>query len=505
MAKYFNKICLSQYHYKALIIASVSLILIGVNTTLIHYFGSVTPYWDQWDAEADILYRVYLDSSISLSTLVAPHSEHRIFFTRILSLLLFELNGSWDVILQMLINVLLHVIGIILYIVILGRVLSIEDFMPLSLFSAFVFIMPIGWENVLLSIQSCMYLLIIFSLLSIIGLASSKALTTCWWFGLIFSVASYFSTAGGTLTAATGFGIMLLQVMMGTRKGKGEIVGIIIMIIITLLMLKNTPTVDAHSLLKAQTFCEFLNGFYSCIYFPQKNFIFGVLINLPVVLYTIHVIKMRPIRSSPHWVVIGLIGWLFLQVLALCYGRAGCIKSSRYLDIIIMVLPINFLVMLYAYRKIPSKKLNLFFRTFCLCWLILIILGIINHLVWNSIPELIQKGVEGRHQTEHVKDYLKNNNIASITVSHPLDIPYPNKDRLAMLLSDNSVKVLLPDDLKPFGITSPFRDTAFHVRMHSVIAQIKALMLNGSIVLIGIGLSIYFLASFQLYKRRDAC
>lgn len=55
-------------------------------------YGNATPYWDQWNAEAELLYKPYLEGNLSWSSLLAPHNEHRIFTTRILALGLLELN-----------------------------------------------------------------------------------------------------------------------------------------------------------------------------------------------------------------------------------------------------------------------------------------------------------------------------------------------------------------------------------------------------------------------------
>ena len=82
-------------------IAALVLVVLGIKLIFIHAFGSEVPYWDQWDAEADRLYKHYLNSNISLATLISAHNEHRILATRIYSLALFELDGGWDPILQM--------------------------------------------------------------------------------------------------------------------------------------------------------------------------------------------------------------------------------------------------------------------------------------------------------------------------------------------------------------------------------------------------------------------
>ena len=68
---------------------------------MIYRFGSPTPFWDQWDAEGAVLYPKFLDGTLHVADLIAAHNEHRIFVTRLWSLLLLELGGYWDPMLQM--------------------------------------------------------------------------------------------------------------------------------------------------------------------------------------------------------------------------------------------------------------------------------------------------------------------------------------------------------------------------------------------------------------------
>ena len=90
---------------------------------VIQRFGSAVPYWDQWDAEGDLLYKAYINSNLSFATLISSHNEHRVLVTRSFSLGLFELNGGWDPILQMIANAALHVGAIVLLVLIIQRII----------------------------------------------------------------------------------------------------------------------------------------------------------------------------------------------------------------------------------------------------------------------------------------------------------------------------------------------------------------------------------------------
>ena len=70
------------------------LCVLGAKFWLIGTYGSPTPFWDQWDAEATVVYLPWTNGSLSLSNLFAPHNEHRILWTRALGLLELQLNGG---------------------------------------------------------------------------------------------------------------------------------------------------------------------------------------------------------------------------------------------------------------------------------------------------------------------------------------------------------------------------------------------------------------------------
>ena len=78
-----------RWAQRALPYVAFASILLGIKLLIINHFGNATPYWDQWDVEADHLYRPWMDGSLRWNDLFIPHNEHRIFTTRISALLLF--------------------------------------------------------------------------------------------------------------------------------------------------------------------------------------------------------------------------------------------------------------------------------------------------------------------------------------------------------------------------------------------------------------------------------
>jgi hypothetical protein len=126
-----------------------ALVVIGAKWWMIAHYGSPTPFWDQWDAEGAILYPKYLSGTLQISDLIAPHNEHRILVTRLWSLLLLELGGYWDPILQMVANTLIFGAVVALFIAAFRPILDRRSWLVFALFSMVIFSLPFGWENTL--------------------------------------------------------------------------------------------------------------------------------------------------------------------------------------------------------------------------------------------------------------------------------------------------------------------------------------------------------------------
>ena len=148
-------------HYAILLI-----FVIASKILIISLYGNATPFWDQWDSEADLLYRPWLEGIYQWSNLWAPHNEHRIFTTRVIALLLLELNGRvWNPILQMYFNVFLHLAAIFTLLILLARCCSsVLQKHILTVFTGFIFAIPFGWENLLSGFNSQVYFLHLFSI-----------------------------------------------------------------------------------------------------------------------------------------------------------------------------------------------------------------------------------------------------------------------------------------------------------------------------------------------------
>jgi len=481
---------------KLLCIATLVFTLFGAKVFFVRNFGSVVPYWDQWDGEADLLYKSYMNSTLSFAKLLSSHNEHRILTARVFSLALFELDGGWDPILQMIANALLHVGAVVLLVLIVQRILRPRQLLLLILFSMVVFALPIGWENLLVGFQSQFYFLLIFSLLALMGFAVSPALSFGWWLSFLSTIAAYFSMASGALTTATAFTVVAVQLLFGIRKGLREIVAAGLLLATSVIMVLFITDVVGHHVYQAHSLLELIKAFLRCMAFPLSHPMAALLINLPLMLYGCFVLIARPARQSPHWIILGVVIWIAGQALSLSFGRAVLVGSPRYLDIIILTLPLNFGVLMFAQNRVLGAEKQVGALVSVLVWLALVIPALVSHALQSSIPGVIVKSAQGVEQRTNVVEYLKSRNIAVLQGKQSQAIPYPDPERLASLLSDPVVRLILPSPIRPIDIDEKelLNRTILKGKLRSVINRIELAVLKYAQLIFGIGIALAFVA-----------
>ena len=247
------------------------LVVIGAKCWMISRYGSPTPVADQWDAEGAFLYPKYFDGTLSFFDLIAPHDEHRILVTRLWSLLLLELEGYWDPILQMLANTLILGAAVALFIGAFRPILDHRSWLVFALFSVVIFLLPFGWANTLGGFNSSWYYMLLFSIAGLVIIIDAAAFTPRWWLAALLLILSYFSIASGALTVAAAFAIGMVQFVVGRRSGPRELLALAILATVTVAMVLNTPVIAAHAPLKAHSVGQFLQALLAIISWPATT------------------------------------------------------------------------------------------------------------------------------------------------------------------------------------------------------------------------------------------
>lgn len=423
------------------------LIVAVVKLFIINRYGNATPYWDQWSAEGEQLYKAWLDGGFGARDLFAAHNEHRIVVTRIWSLILLKVNsGIWDPLLQMKANIWLHVSAMLLLLGLLTRSLGCKQKWFLVMVSAAIISIPYAWENTLAGFQSQFYFVLIFSILFLWSMSTSHSYSLRWWCGLLFGILSVLSMASGSIALISGVLLLLLR-KYTDKMANIRSSSIALIILMTILAVYITPTVPGHAVLKAQSLQQYFSSLFSVLSWPVKNQWGFFIIQMPSMLYVGRLFHKSCHGKNVNYFVIALLLWVWGQYASMAYGRAVISLSSRYLDVFAVGIILNayFVVSMFS-----SSREERNFQKLALAglWVITIFasFAISSGELRN---DLNIKRTQGISQEKNVKAYLCTGDYSHLLNKPFQDIPFPDPAFLKKILDDNAVRSILPPNINP--------------------------------------------------------
>ncbi|OQY54754.1 MAG: hypothetical protein B6247_10560 [Candidatus Parabeggiatoa sp. nov. 2] len=393
---------------------AVALVIFGARLWLIHNFGSPVPFWDQWDAEAAGIFRRWFNNTWTFSDFFAAHNEHRIFFTRILSLLLLVLNErQWDPLLGMVVNALLFSLTAVILIIMLNNLLgkAVQNVMLLTV--ALLWSVPYAWENTLASFQSHFIILPLIVLkLYLIVIDAGKRV-------------SHLPTLLVGLIITTGSVILIL------------------------LILVNVPH---HSVLRAGNLNEFMQAFGKALAWPwiTPPWI-SLVLYLPFLALVFRTLWLRRKPSQAELFVLALGGWVILQAASMAYARGvgGMAPASRYMDILALGVIVNLLAfyfMAQSWYGLPNR-IKPYLNTSACLWIGLVILGLGELAVMDSWHAIQNRGLHYEKQLKNTREFIRTGHLSVLQNKPFLHIPYPSAERLAQLLAHPQLRAILPHSL----------------------------------------------------------
>lgn len=437
-----------------------AVIIFVIKIWLIHTFGNETPFWDQWDAEAELLYKPFLSGSLSSLDFFSLHNEHRIFTTRLLALLLFRVNGFWSPILQMYVNALLHVAAIVLGIVLISRVIGHRHTSKLLAFSLCLFGIPYGWENTLAGFQSQFYFYLLFGFASLWFLTSTRSLSLAWWVGVVCAILSFLSLSSGALMPAAAATVGFLLFWFGrseksipTESSIKQLLSVFILAGLFVTGAIMTPSLAGHAYLKAGSFSQFFAALIAVLSWPiSPSLISAMVRNFPSFIFIGYMFWKLPPKSDLKWFLLALVVWMFAQSVVMSYGRAVGVLSSRYLDVFSIFILVNFACLIFLVEKYKLMKQVIKISSLSI-WALFILFALILGSINSLREELNFKRLTGNEQEENVRSYLCTRNMSHLKDKPFLFIPYPDPEGLAGFLDDPTIRSILPPRVYPAGST----------------------------------------------------
>ncbi|QNI06765.1 hypothetical protein GAN17_11005 [Mycobacterium kubicae] len=467
------------------LLVPVASIVFGAKLVVIGLLGSPTPFLDQWEGEAAKLYAPYQRGTLSFADIMAPHNEHCILPTRVISLIHLEMAGEWDTRLEMIFGAIVHTALITLLTALLLPLVTRRRRLLTACFIAILFALPIGYENTLWGFQSQLYFTLLFGVASLAAIATARPFSLRWIGGLAAGLLSSLSFATGVATLLTAGILVSLQLATNTRKhSRPEFAAVTVILTsaaaVTLLVASTTvPNSNPRTLVQ---------GFLMLV----TPAVVGL---VPAIGYCLHVVVNRPETSDRAWIVVGLTGWIPIQLLLIAYGR-GVVFAVRYSDIILLIYPVG-LVAVFALSDIASEsRFGRYATQGAVTWLFVVIavLGAAGGYV--SALGAIDWNKAAHQQTVNLRTYFATGNVDQLRAkgAHNFDLSFRHSERQAEILRDPQVRAILPPDIRPSDADNATARSRMWLKgaLAGHTASAVHFLLSTGPILLGVGVSLFF-------------
>lgn len=334
------------------LIYSLPIVFLVSNWIYIYNFGVDIPYWDQWDAEAD-LYIKYLKNELTIGYFIQPHNEHRIGITRLFSLVVFIINGGWSPKVTMYAQAILPALSL-LSLLLLGKKLipglTMFNIFAISIFCLFV--IPNDSENRLWGFQNQFFFMVSLVCASFYFLSRSDDRRPYIVIGLAMLLLPF--TMASNLLFYFSILPLLAYRFFFAKSSKNKwlfLFGLGLIIVYSQWIF--LVHLDGSENYRAKSIDSLLIGFFRALTHENYWMVLIVLV-LPVLIVAQSVISIKHHRFQ-YLLIGGLLAFCYAQFLAISFSRNGLELSSRYQSLYVIVLIASLLV--FAIRLSNVRKL----------------------------------------------------------------------------------------------------------------------------------------------------
>ncbi|NIJ54146.1 hypothetical protein [Dyadobacter arcticus] len=425
----------------------VFLIVIACRFYYVEKYAVALPYWDQWDGEGDLLLRAWIENRLKLLDLWQPHNEHRIFPTRILSLLIFLVTGEWNNLTEARVNILLaSAIPALLMWLFFRDTSSTKIRLFIIPVILAQFALPFSFENLLIGFQSQFYFLILFTLFALI-LAAYKhenvyAITAI----LFLCVLSVFTMGSGLLTPIAVCCVYIIHLYEKPDYRSRNILISITLIVIAIGGYLLIPQIPANQIYRVRNIFEIINATGYILSWPFMSTQWAALILwLPATLM-IPVLGIPKKMTRIDLVMTGCFVWSFLQALAIGFGRGQELTevASRYTELFTLGLISN---AWFACRAIEHLK-QYHLRWVALIFFVMLFFGHAAR-IGADMHDIRRNHRLSVIQTRNVCMYLKTSDKKFLQTKK-WEIPFPDPVRLQSLLDNPTIREILPKPMSNY-------------------------------------------------------
>lgn len=459
-------ISIRKYDY--LMMTGAFLVVLGAMLWTVQFYGDSVPFYDEWEAEAGWLYRLYEQGRLGLSEIFAPHNGHRIVLTRVTALFLYVVNGGWDPQLQLIVNAFLH--AFICTLLIKFGALRLNDknlILPISA-TVLLFAIPFSWLTILVAFQTQFYFMMLFSILSLNYFSSAKYVL-----GYLFATLAIFSMTSGAFVLPAFIATIMIEVVRNKSIAKEQIVHILISAVIFAVFMLTLPEETNDQAYYAQHLLGFVITILAAISWPFRvSWGIGLIIYVPFVVFIIRAVFMA--RVPLFLLSLGM--FISLQILAMGYfrGGEGVPPANRYWEIMIVGVWLNCMCVAYLAHHSSIK----FGKKAAVVWLFIAAVGMASLGYQAFATGLPARKAESLVAQNLITEYLETGRSEQFDGRTTFEASHLDTNVLLNLLDDETVRNLLPSAL---GIANQDRLRA----TKSILLSSSPLVLLLGIILLG--------------------
>jgi hypothetical protein len=436
-------------HWRGWAALGAGLLLLGAKVALLDRYASPVPFMDEWDGALAWTLKPYLEHAYPLAAILEHHNEHRFPLTHLLIIALYDWTGTYDVVLQMLLNATIHAVTLAALALWLARPLSAPFAVAVVVFTAAIGWVPFGWESLLMGFNTHFYLLIAASLAALVLLDDAAAFSRRWWLGWLLGGAATVTLASGALALCPAIGVVVLQMARGQRRGGREVFGIAVLAATSVAMVATLPSVPTQAWLHAQSLGEFIGALSLEASWPLPPPGF-VLILAPLVVAAALGCRSSAGVGDAGWRFPALLLWLATQIVAIAYGRVRPDPiASRYLDLLVVGQIASVAAAAYlADRHLARLGRNRAWVAGALiAWTCALVAADIRAATTKPWDGLMLRAEAAAIELRHLRAYLIEGDADALSDAAPLHLPYPVSQRLKMLLDDPTIRAALPGEI----------------------------------------------------------
>lgn len=433
----------------AALLALFVLVVVGRFAFVSVYAASI-PYWDQWDAEGAHLIKPWLDGTLTVGHMFAPHNEHRILFTRLVSLALLEANDQqWDSLPGVYANVFIYAaIPALLFAVFAPGLRTRVAKWTLFLVLLALAWLPYGQHNTLVAFQNQFFFMSLFAI-ACIWLAA-RARDDAWLPAKVLPAAVFglFTMASGLFGAVAAGGVLTLRLaVLRNLRPLRACVTIALLAAIAVTSYLAIPHISGLEWMKAQDAATWLQRFVFHLGWPLAgdSWFAWIPIWAPSVIAAYRLLRHRE-ADARDLCALGLGAWTVMQVAAIAYARD--VLSDRYFDTLALGLVANLCLALRLFERYnfvaTSAPLQRVASAAPLALLLLAWATGLGRSFNEDVQAAARRSTLSTLQTANVRQFVATGDRSALDDRMRLHIPYPSADRLAGLLLDPTLRGTLP-------------------------------------------------------------